>query len=134
MEDVSKIICNLPDSYSCFVSLISTIENSRLHFNGTGRNRYRMRFPNLSDGFKNARSDVNTEKVVINIDMDHCELLDKPVAVCHSDSSRGVKAGMFVKEVKTRYPKLMADQFYDILHKHCRMIFVDIGSMIFGFH
>ncbi|KAL8551689.1 hypothetical protein ACS0TY_000673 [Phlomoides rotata] len=119
-------------------------KNSRLHFIGTGRNRYRMRFPNLSNGLKNARSDVNTaavnEKVVINIDMDcffvsvvvkdHRELLDKPVAICHSDSSRG----MLVKEAKTRSPKLVfvpydfgayemtADQFYDILHKHCNKV------------
>ncbi|KAL8540403.1 hypothetical protein ACS0TY_001857 [Phlomoides rotata] len=138
-------------------------KSSRLHFIGTWRNRYRKRFPNLSNGLKNARSGVNTaavnEKVVIHIDMDcffvsvvvkdHPELLDKPVAVCHSDSSRGtaeissanytarghgVKAGMFVKEAKTRCPELVfvpynfgayemvADQFYDILHKHCNKV------------
>ncbi|XP_056682389.1 DNA repair protein REV1-like isoform X2 [Spinacia oleracea] len=72
--------------------------------------------------------------------------MDKPVAVCHSDSPRGtseissanypardygVKAGMFVRDAKDRCPHLeivpynfeayeeIADQFYNILHKHC---------------
>ncbi|KAK9176695.1 hypothetical protein WN944_028714 [Citrus x changshan-huyou] len=74
------------------------------------------------------------------------ELQDKPVAVCHSDNpkgtaeissanyparSYGVRAGMFVRDAKALCPRLVivpynfeayeevADQFYDILHKHC---------------
>ncbi|KAL2537329.1 DNA repair protein REV1 [Forsythia ovata] len=77
------------------------------------------------------------------------ELQDIPVAVCHSDSPRGtaeissanypardygIKAGMFVKDAKARCPHLVivpydfgayekvADQFYDILHKHCNKV------------
>ncbi|KAM7252192.1 hypothetical protein ACFE04_024075 [Oxalis oulophora] len=77
------------------------------------------------------------------------ELQDKPVAVCHSDSPNGtseissanypardygVKAGMFVRDAKTLCPHLViipydfeayeevADQFYDILHKHCNKV------------
>ncbi|KAM7479135.1 hypothetical protein LguiA_027348 [Lonicera macranthoides] len=74
------------------------------------------------------------------------ELWDKPVAVCHSDNPRGtaeissanypardhgVKAGIFVRHAKALCPHLVilpydfeayeevADQLYDILHKHC---------------
>ncbi|KAH0924273.1 hypothetical protein HID58_024291 [Brassica napus] len=77
------------------------------------------------------------------------ELQDKPVAVCHSDSPKGtaeissanyparaygVKAGMFVRHAKDLCPQLVivpynfeayeevADQFYDILHRHCRKV------------
>ncbi|XP_050210154.1 DNA repair protein REV1 [Mercurialis annua] len=76
----------------------------------------------------------------------HPELQDKPVAVCHSDNpkgtaeissanyparSYGVKAGIFVRDAKALCPHLIilpynfqayeevADQFYDVLHKHC---------------
>ncbi|XP_051132548.1 DNA repair protein REV1 isoform X2 [Andrographis paniculata] len=137
--------------------------NSRLHFIGTWRTRYRKRFPSLSRGFNCRNSHLNTDRVnktaIIHIDMDcffvsviirkHPELLGKPVAVCHSDNPRGtseissanypardhgVKAGMFVKEAKLRCPQLVivpydfeayekvADQFYDILHKHCSKV------------
>ncbi|KAH0977898.1 hypothetical protein GBA52_027617 [Prunus armeniaca] len=77
------------------------------------------------------------------------ELKDRPVAVCHSDSPKGtaeissanypardygVKAGMFVRNAKALCPHLViipydfeayeevADQFYDILHKHCNKV------------
>ncbi|GMH02833.1 hypothetical protein Nepgr_004672 [Nepenthes gracilis] len=79
----------------------------------------------------------------------HPELQDKPVAVCHSDSPKGtaeissanypardygVRAGMFVRDAKALCPHLVivpynfeayeevADQFYDILHKHCKKV------------
>ncbi|XP_043710957.1 DNA repair protein REV1 isoform X4 [Telopea speciosissima] len=79
----------------------------------------------------------------------HPELRDKPVAVCHSDNPRGtaeissanypardygVKAGIFVRDAKAHCPHLIilpynfeayeevADQFYDILHKHCNKV------------
>ncbi|GFQ07259.1 DNA repair protein rev1 [Phtheirospermum japonicum] len=139
-------------------------KSSRLHFIGTWRNRYRKRFPSLSDGFRQKNSSCNTAVVneknaIIHMDMDcffvsvvirnHPELLDKPVAVCHSDNPRGtaeissanysardhgVKAGMFVKDAKVRCPQLVivpydfgayetvADQFYDILHRHCNKV------------
>ncbi|KAG8364222.1 hypothetical protein BUALT_Bualt19G0105800 [Buddleja alternifolia] len=139
-------------------------KSSRLHFIGTWRNRYRKRFPSLSNEFRHKRYSLNTSAVnqktsIIHIDMDcffvsvvirnHPELLDKPVAVCHSDNPRGtaeissanypardhgVKAGMFVKDAKIRCPQLVivpydfgayekvADQFYDILHKHCNKV------------
>ncbi|XP_022898470.1 DNA repair protein REV1 isoform X4 [Olea europaea var. sylvestris] len=139
-------------------------KNSRLHFIGTWRNRYRKRFHSSSDGFRDKSSCLNASAVVhktaiIHVDMDcffvavviknHPELQDKPVAVCHSDSPRGtaeissanypardygIKAGMFVKDAKARCPHLVivhydfgayekvADQFYDILHKHCNKV------------
>ncbi|KAI3448143.1 hypothetical protein Pfo_004808 [Paulownia fortunei] len=139
-------------------------KSSRLHFIGTWRNRYRKRFPSLSDGFRYKSYSLNTAAVneknsIIHMDMDcffvsvvirnHPDLLDKPVAVCHSDNPRGtaeissanypardhgVKAGMFVKDAKIRCPQLVivpydfgayetvADQFYDILHKHCNKV------------
>ncbi|CAA0830956.1 DNA repair protein REV1, partial [Striga hermonthica] len=139
-------------------------KSSRLHFIGTWRNRYRKRFNSLSDCFRQKSSSLSTaaaneKNATIHIDMDcffvsvvtrnHPELLDKPVAVCHSDNPRGtaeissanypardhgVKAGMFVKDAKDRCPQLVivpydfgayelvADQFYDILHKHCNKV------------
>ncbi|XP_072971771.1 DNA repair protein REV1 isoform X2 [Typha angustifolia] len=139
-------------------------KNSRLHFIGTWRNRYRKRFSNILGEAKNNSSDsdprTDRKKVtIIHIDMD-CffvsvivrnfpELLDKPVAVCHSDNPKGtaeissanypardygVKAGMFVRDAKSRCPHLVifpydfeayeevADQFYTVLHKHCNRV------------
>ncbi|TYI45601.1 hypothetical protein E1A91_D13G049000v1 [Gossypium mustelinum] len=79
----------------------------------------------------------------------HPELNDKPVAVCHSDNPKGtaeissanypardygIKAGMFVRDAKSLCPQLVilpynfesyeevADQFYNILHKHCNRV------------
>ncbi|KAF3435497.1 hypothetical protein FNV43_RR22586 [Rhamnella rubrinervis] len=79
----------------------------------------------------------------------HPELKDKPVAVCHSDNPKGtaeissanypardygVKAGIFVRDAKALCPHLVifpynfeayeevADQFYNILHKHCERV------------
>ncbi|XP_023639710.1 DNA repair protein REV1 isoform X2 [Capsella rubella] len=139
-------------------------KNSRLHFIGTWRNRYRKRFHGSSNGLKWADSGQNTAEVdkkstIIHIDLDcffvsvviknRLELHDKPVAVCHSDNPKGtaeissanyparaygVKAGMFVRHAKDLCPQLVivpynfeayeevADQFYDILHRHCRKV------------
>ncbi|KAL0542076.1 hypothetical protein IC582_022165 [Cucumis melo] len=73
---------------------------------------------------------------------------DRPVAVCHSDNPKGtaeissanyparsyVRAGMFVRDAKALCPHLVifpydfksyegvADQFYEILHKHCEKV------------
>lgn len=49
-------------------------QSSRLHFIGTWRNRYRKRFPLLSNGLRYERSnlnaaEVNMKNVVIHIDM-----------------------------------------------------------------
>ncbi|XVE93451.1 hypothetical protein REPUB_Repub01dG0193800 [Reevesia pubescens] len=136
-------------------------KNSRLHFIGTWRNRYRKCFPSLS-GCMKSHSDVSagTQKTpIIHIDMDcffvsvvirsHPELHDKPVAVCHSDNPKGtaeissanypardygIRAGMFVRDAKALCPQLVilpynfeayeevADQFYNILHKHCNRV------------
>ncbi|XP_028797962.1 DNA repair protein REV1 [Neltuma alba] len=139
-------------------------KSSRLHFIGTWRNRYRKCFPVLSTEFNPESSDVNApvisgKKVIIHVDMDcffvsvvikdHPELLDKPVAVCHSNNSRGtaeissanyparsygVRAGMFVRDAKALCPDLVifpynfeayeevADQFYSILHRRCHKV------------
>lgn len=77
------------------------------------------------------------------------EFSGKPVAVCHSDKTHGtaevsssnyaarafgVKSGMFIRDAKALCPSLkivpydfegyqqVADQFYDILHKHCNKV------------
>ncbi|KAL0737153.1 hypothetical protein Bca4012_013363 [Brassica carinata] len=139
-------------------------KNSRLHFIGTWRNRYRKRFHGSFHGLKWADSGLNTtenakKSTIIHIDLDsffvsvvirnRLELQDKPVAVCHSDNPKGtaeissanyparaygVKAGMFVRHAKDLCPQLVivpynfeayeevADQFYDILHRHCREV------------
>ncbi|XP_061354386.1 DNA repair protein REV1 isoform X1 [Gastrolobium bilobum] len=139
-------------------------KSSRLHFIGTWRNRYRKRFPISSTVAKNEisnihASDISVNSVIIHIDMDcffvsvvirnHPELLDKPVAVCHSNNSKGtaeissanyparsygIRAGMFVRDAKALCPHLVifpynfeayeevADQFYSILHRHCNKV------------
>ncbi|WJX59924.1 hypothetical protein P8452_45192 [Trifolium repens] len=139
-------------------------KSSRLHFIGTWRNRYRKRFPISSTGFDNGISNINTSSVsgnsvIIHVDMDcffvsvvirnHPELLEKPVAVCHSNNSKGtaevssanyparsygIRAGMFVRDAKALCPHIVifpynfeayeevADQFYSILHRHCNKV------------
>ncbi|XP_074275494.1 DNA repair protein REV1 [Silene latifolia] len=137
-------------------------KNSRLHFIGTWRNRYRKRFSSQPNKNMKAVPDVRSDSAqacIIHVDMDcffvavvirnRKDLMDKPVAVCHSDSSRGtaeissanypardygVKAGMFVRDAKARCPHLLiipynfkayeevADQFYNILHQHCNKV------------
>ncbi|RDX62552.1 DNA repair protein REV1, partial [Mucuna pruriens] len=139
-------------------------KSSRLHFIGTWRNRYRKRFSTLSTGFNNensniSASDISRNSVIIHVDMDcffvsvvirnHPELLDRPVAVCHSNNSNGtaeissanyparshgVRAGMFVRNAKALCPHLVifpynfeayeevADQFYSILHQRCNKV------------
>ncbi|KAK9097288.1 hypothetical protein Sjap_022785 [Stephania japonica] len=136
-------------------------KNSRLHFIGTWRTRYRQRFPAVPGdkcGSPTSES-LGSSRRIIHVDMDcffvsvvirhHAQLHDKPVAVCHSDSPRGtaeissanypardygVKAGIFVRDAKALCPHLVivpynfeayqevADQFYTILHKHCRRV------------
>ncbi|CAL9178132.1 unnamed protein product [Musa hybrid cultivar] len=139
-------------------------KSSRLHFIGTWRNRYRKRFSNLLTGYKNSNEKTNCcvtkqKASIIHVDMD-CffvsviirnfpDLVDKPVAVCHSNNPRGtaeissanyvarnygVKAGTFVRDAKACCPHLVilpydfeayeevAEQFYSILHKHCSKV------------
>ncbi|KAG6515804.1 hypothetical protein ZIOFF_026234 [Zingiber officinale] len=138
--------------------------NSRLHFIGTWRNRYRQRFSKLLTGVKSSNENLKCHSTkqktaIIHIDMD-CffvsviirnfpDLVHKPVAVCHSDNPRGtaeissanyvarnfgVKAGIFVRDAKVCCPNLVilpydfeayqevAEQFYNILHKHCSKV------------
>lgn len=111
-------------------------KNSRLHFIGTWRNRYRKRFPSSSDGLRPSSSigasSTCQRNTVIHVDMDcffvsvvirnRPELWDKPVAVCHSDNPRGtseissanypardhgVRAGIFVRDAKALCPHLV---------------------------
>ncbi|XP_059313959.1 DNA repair protein REV1 isoform X3 [Lycium ferocissimum] len=137
---------------------------SRLHFIGTWRNRYCKRFPSSPGGFRCTSSGPSSsatanKTIIIHVDMDcffvsvvirkRPELKDKPVAICHSDNPRGtaeissanypargygVKAGMFVRDAKSRCPHLVilsydfeayeevADRFYNILHKYCNKV------------
>ncbi|XP_055815918.1 DNA repair protein REV1-like isoform X3 [Solanum dulcamara] len=139
-------------------------KHSRLHFIGTWRNRYRKRFPSSPGGFRCISSGPSSsatanKTMIIHVDMDcffvsvvirnRPELKDKPVAICHSDNPRGtaeissanypargygVKAGMFVRDAKSRCPHLVilsydfeayeevADRFYNILHKYCNKV------------
>ncbi|CAN4112143.1 unnamed protein product [Withania somnifera] len=139
-------------------------KHSRLHFIGTWRNRYRKRFPSITGGFRctssgPSSSATENKTIIIHVDMDcffvsvvirnRPELKDKPVAICHSDNPRGtaeissanypargygVKAGMFVRDAKSRCPHLVilsydfeayeevADFFYNILHKYCNKV------------
>ncbi|XP_020576766.1 DNA repair protein REV1 isoform X2 [Phalaenopsis equestris] len=137
-------------------------KHSRLHFIGTWRNRYRRRFCNTLERncSKDNASSISTNKsYIIHIDMDcffvsvilrkYPELIDKPVAVCHSNNSKGtaeissanypargygIRAGMFVRDAKNCCPNLfvfpydfiayeeVADQFHSILHKHCNNV------------
>ncbi|KAH6813421.1 DNA-directed DNA polymerase [Perilla frutescens var. frutescens] len=174
-EASSSRICLPTNQHHSTLSDPNFVENyfksSRLHFIGTWRNRYRKRFPSLSNGVQSGgfilhtagsslkTAVLNEKNIVIHIDMDcffvsvvirgHPELQGRPVAVCHSDNPRGtseissanypareygVRAGMFVKDAKIRCPQLVivpydfgayekvADQFYDILHRHCNKV------------
>lgn len=61
--------------------MLPLLQSSRLHFIGTWRNRYRKRFPSLSNGFRSGGSSLytagsslktsvaNEKNVVIHIDM-----------------------------------------------------------------
>ncbi|KAI3753074.1 hypothetical protein L2E82_25119 [Cichorium intybus] len=108
-------------------------KNSRLHFIGTWRNRYRKRFPISSKPSTSINPSSSCQKnTIIHIDMDcffvsvviknRPELWDKPVAVCHSDNPRGtseissanypardhgVRAGIFVRDAKALCPHLV---------------------------
>ncbi|XP_073220509.1 DNA repair protein REV1 isoform X3 [Cicer arietinum] len=155
---------NFVENYFKLKFGICNVQSSRLHFIGTWRNRYRKRFPIPSTGFDNEISNINASTVsgnavVIHVDMDcffvsvvirnHPELLDKPVAVCHSNNSKGtaeissanyparsygIRAGMFVRDAKALCPHLVifpynfeayeevADQFYSILHRCCNKV------------
>ncbi|PWA92321.1 BRCT domain-containing protein [Artemisia annua] len=111
-------------------------KNSRLHFIGTWKQRYRKRFPRSSDALRPSSSispsSTCQRDTIIHIDMDcffvsvvirnRPELWDKPVAVCHSDNPRGtseissanypardhgVRAGIFVRDAKALCPHLV---------------------------
>ncbi|CAI9294554.1 unnamed protein product [Lactuca saligna] len=108
-------------------------KNSRLHFIGTWRNRYRNRFPNSSKPSISINPSSSCQRnTIVHIDMDcffvsvvirnRPELWDKPVAVCHSDNPRGtseissanypardhgVRAGIFVRDAKALCPHLV---------------------------
>ncbi|KAK9165851.1 hypothetical protein Scep_001042 [Stephania cephalantha] len=136
-------------------------KNSRLHFIGTWRTRYRKRFPAVPGAKCGSPTfeSLSSSRRIIHVDMDcffvsvvirhHAQLQDKPVAVCHSDNPRGtaeissanypardygVKAGIFVRDAKALCPHLVivpynfeayeevADQFYTILHNHCKRV------------
>ncbi|KAG0470294.1 hypothetical protein HPP92_016994 [Vanilla planifolia] len=139
-------------------------KSSRLHFIGTWRNRYQKRFSNMLKGVGYGKEFVHSSSItkgstIIHIDMDcffvsvilrkYPDLLNEPVAVCHSDNSRGtaeissanypareygIRAGMFVRDAKACCHNLVvfpydfeayeevADQFYSILHKHCNKV------------
>ncbi|KAK9053446.1 hypothetical protein SSX86_030080 [Deinandra increscens subsp. villosa] len=108
-------------------------KNSRLHFIGTWRNRYRKRFPSSSrPSSSSSASSTCHRNTIIHIDMDcffvsvvirnRPGLWDKPVVVCHSDNPRGtseissanypardhgVRAGLFVRDAKACCPHLV---------------------------
>ncbi|XP_020114487.1 uncharacterized protein LOC109728471 isoform X3 [Ananas comosus] len=112
-------------------------KNSRLHFIGIWRNRYRQHFSDFLCGAKSSNANIDSlsdrkKTIIVHIDMD-CffvsvvirnfrDLFNKPVAVSHSDSLNGtaeissanypardygVKAGMFVRDAKACCPHLV---------------------------
>ncbi|KAL3651698.1 hypothetical protein CASFOL_004700 [Castilleja foliolosa] len=169
-EALSSKIILPPNQRHSTLSDPNFVENyfksSRLHFIGTWRNRYRKRFPSLPDGFRHKSSSFNTPVVneknaIIHMDMDcffvsvitrnHPELLDKPVAVCHSDNPRGtaeissanylardhgVKAGLFVKDAKARCPQLVIVPYdfgaYETVAVSCDEAFLDVSESEVG--
>ncbi|KAL8538364.1 hypothetical protein ACS0TY_000378 [Phlomoides rotata] len=150
MQDLVSILLWWQISFTTFCTNIVT--KYRLHFIGTWRNQYCKRFPSLSNGLRYARFGVNTavvnELFVIHIDMVNLgstatEIFKKMSEGRHTRQRSedpiygirvGVKAGILVKEAKTQCPDLVivpcdfgayemvADQFYDILHKHCNKV------------
>ncbi|XP_043813942.1 DNA repair protein REV1 isoform X4 [Manihot esculenta] len=139
-----KRFCHLPNEFSCrSVSTANASDNSQ------------------KTTIIHVDMDCFFVSVVIRNDP---ELHDKPVAVCHSDNPKGtaeissanypareygVKAGIFVRDAKAICPHLIifpynfqayeevADQFYNVLHKHCNKVqavscdeaFVDITDL-----
>ncbi|KAL3677374.1 hypothetical protein R1sor_027322 [Riccia sorocarpa] len=141
-------------------------KRSRLHFIGTWRTRYQSLASSFGkDGALKSKDremmEASTEgkPMIIHLDMDcffvsvvvrnRPDLVNKPVAVCHSDSDKGtaeissanyparsygIKAGMFVRSAKALCPDLkivsydfagyeeVADKVYNILHHHCSKV------------
>ncbi|KAL2609061.1 hypothetical protein R1flu_027634 [Riccia fluitans] len=141
-------------------------KRSRLHFIGTWRTRYLSLASSFgtngelkSKDREMMEANSDGKPMVIHLDMDcffvsvvvrnRPDLLDKPVAVCHSDSDKGtaeissanysarsygIKAGMFVRNAKALCPDLkivsydfagyeeVADKVYNILHYHCSKV------------
>lgn len=61
-------------------------QNSRLHFIGTWRNRYRKRFPSMSSGFKCLNSNLNPsaisqKTVIVHLDMVNYESLGSCICI-----------------------------------------------------
>ncbi|CAA6672522.1 unnamed protein product [Spirodela intermedia] len=110
-------------------------KNSRLHFIGTWRKRYRRLFLNNTPDARQRKlcvSQSGSQKAaIIHVDMDcffvsvvirkYPELSDKPVAISHSDNAKGtaeissanypareygLQAGMFVRDAKVLCPHL----------------------------
>lgn len=57
-----------------FLTKFWLLQNSRLHFIGTWRNRYRKRFPNFSNGFECTKSSViasatHEKTAIVHVDM-----------------------------------------------------------------
>lgn len=79
------VICGfctyLPRAFSGYTfTKFCYLQNSRLHFIGTWRNRYRKRFPSFSNGFKCTSSNIKAsapKTAVIHVDM----VNSKPLAV-----------------------------------------------------
>ena len=71
----------LPRAFSgCTIAKFCYLQNSRLHFIGTWRNRYRKRFPSFSNGIKFTNSNIKAsapKTTVIHVDM----VISMPLAV-----------------------------------------------------
>nr|CAD1825862.1 unnamed protein product [Ananas comosus var. bracteatus] len=134
------------------VYAISCSVNSRLHFIGIWRNRYRQHFSDFLCGAKSSNANIDSlsdrkKTIIVHIDMD-CffvsvvirnfpDLFNKPVAVSHSDSLNGTAEissanypardyGLLSHLVIVPYNfeayEEVADQFYSILHKYCNKV------------
>lgn len=149
----------------------SFFKSSRLHFIGTWKSRIETLMATTTDKGPAPKSVLGggragvffpgtagggrlgpAERVIVHIDMDcffasaatvgHPELKDRPLAVCHSNSSRGtgevssanyearrfgIRAGMFISEAKKRCPSLIVvpyefDKYESISEKVYRIL------------
>ncbi|KAI8554573.1 hypothetical protein RHMOL_Rhmol05G0109000 [Rhododendron molle] len=117
-------------------------KKSRLHFIGTWRNRYRKRFP--SSIYTSSNVNASGQRTsVIHVDMWSSGIIQNyktslwlcAILTIHEELLKfRVRAGIFVRDAKALCPHLtifpydfgayeeVADQFYNILHKHCNKV------------
>lgn len=78
---MNDFVCICPGAFSGHIlTIFSFLQNSRLHFIGTWRYRYRKRFCSLSDGFNCTSSNIKASALktaIMHVDM----VISIPLAV-----------------------------------------------------